>query len=126
MAATSIEKPTPFAEWMKTKALFDDAATATETQVTDGPEPGLRYACGKSSAGWCFYIAMTSDEEPVFWEVYRGWLNRHQGAHHHVAVVNSRKPPNCGTPDTPVCEGLIGPTAQLALDPTASHGVHAA
>lgn len=117
MAASRIEKPVPFAEWIKTKTLFDDHATKTETHVTDGHKPGTRYAYGKSSEGWCFYIVMTTDEEPAFKDAYNEWLKRtkHANVNHRMTIVNSRKPPSCGTPDTPPCpdatggqEGLLG------------------
>jgi len=127
MAASRIEKPTPFAEWVKTKTLFDDDATMTETQVTDGHEDGTRHAYGRSSEGWCFYIAMTHDEEPVFWEAYRAWVNRHESAHLHMALVNSQKPPNCGTPDTPPCPDLrSGQGGLLTLQLNAKRRVKAA
>lgn len=128
MAASRIEKPTPFAEWIKTKALFDDEATMTETRVTDGHEPGTRYAYGKSADGWCFYIAMTPDEEPVFWDAYRAWIHRSRIADRHMALVNTDKPPNCGTPDTPPCpdatEDQGGPLGLTLTN--ASRGVKAA
>lgn len=123
MAASRIETPTPFAEWVKTKALFDDDATMTETRVTDGHEPGTRYAYGKSSEGWCFYIAMTPDEEHVFWAAYRAWVQRGRCAELHMAIVSTGKPPNCGTPDTPPCPDLVdGHGGPLALQLTSASG----
>jgi hypothetical protein len=124
MAASRIENPITFAEWVKTKALFEEGATKTETYVTAGHEPGARYAYGKSSAGWCFYITMTPAEEPHFWQAYHEWLARNaQPENCHVATHNLMKPPNCGTPNTPECEAVAPmPAPKIA----AGQGVKAA
>jgi hypothetical protein len=120
-ALPSIDKPTPFSSWLQTKALFDDGTPMTETYVTDGHDEGVRYAYGKCAEGWCFYIAMTPEEEPVFWQIYNEWRNRNPTSAQHVATVNNRKPPNCGTPNTPQCPDLVsGEKGVLTLGPSAS------
>jgi hypothetical protein len=106
-ASPKIETPTEFARWVETKTLFDDGTPVTETSVTNGSEPDVRLASGKSPDGWHFYISMTTAEEPLFWEVYKEWISRNPGGIHTVsgtAFVVSPKPPGCGTSTTPQCE----------------------
>lgn len=108
MAASRIDKPTLFAHWTKTKLLFDEGATATVIYVTDGHEEGVRHAYGRSPEGWCFYIAMTPAEEPVFWQAYLAWVKRNHTGNHQIGLVARQPPPNCGTPNTPPCPDVLG------------------
>jgi hypothetical protein len=108
MAASRINKPTPFAHWIQTKSLFDDGVTATVIHVTDGHEEGVRHAYGRSPEGWCFYIAMTHAEEPVFWQTYLAWVKRNPTGNHRIGLVARQPPPNCGTPNTPPCPDVVG------------------
>jgi hypothetical protein len=127
MPAARIDEPTPFEHWIQTKQLFHEGVTQTETFVTDGHEEGTRYAYGKCPEGWCFYIVMAPDEEPVFWQIYRDWLGQNPIECHHVTVVHTTKPANCGTPNTPPCEAIAGSTGALgATLPNASGDVKAA
>lgn len=121
-----IEKPTPFGQWIQTKQLFDDGAAKTETYVTDGHEEGTRYAYGKSSRGWCFYIVMEPSQEPEFLRAYQEWRKHNPNGHHHMAVAVA-KPPNCGTPNTPPCEAITAVTSMPGSEsPNTSGGVKAA
>lgn len=109
-ASLKIETPTDFARWVETKRLFDDGTPVTETYVTDGSEAGIRLAHGQSPDGWYFYISMTTDEEPIFWQAHKEWCSRNPGIHTTRATgsatgsATSPKPPGCGTSTTPQCE----------------------
>ena len=109
-ASPKIETPTEFARWVETKTLFDDGTPVTETHMIDGSQAGIRLAHGESPDGWYFYISMTTDEEPIFWQAYEAWCSRNPGIHatrvtgSATASATSPKPPGCGTPTTPQCE----------------------
>jgi len=127
-ASPKIDTPTEFAQWAQTKMLFDDGTLLTETHVTDGYQPGVRLAYGKSPDGFWFFISMTPAEEPIFWEAYRAWRNRNQTDHRHTVTLNIL-PPSCGTPNTPPCELQVvaDPIGSVALEtPSSNQDVKAA
>lgn len=98
-----IETPTPFAEWSKTQALFDDGVTETRTHVVNG-KGGTRLAYGASPEGFWFFIEMKAHDEVEFWRAYLAWrASNEAGEHTHASDARGKKPPTCGTPNTPPC-----------------------
>jgi hypothetical protein len=115
MPTKAILKPTEFATWQQSRALFASHLGATETYVFDGPDgerADVRLAYGKCQQGFWFFISMTRAQEAEFADVYKAWLAGNPGgSHKYVAAPNGVFPPNCGTPSTPPCgtTQVIGP-----------------
>jgi hypothetical protein len=107
MPAKQILKPTEFAIWKQSRALFASHLGATKTYVFDGPDGArgdVRIAYGKCQQGFWFYISMTRAEEAEFSDAYKEWRARNPGGSHtYTAAPNGVFPPICDTPSTPPC-----------------------
>jgi|GEM_PF-5784676 len=107
MPAKQILKPTEFAVWKQSRALFASHLGATDTFVFDGPDGergDMRLAYGKCQQGFWFFVSMTRAEEAEFASAYKTWkANNPSGLHTYTAAANGVRPPNCGTPNTPAC-----------------------
>lgn len=98
-----IDPPTPYADWVQTKELFPDGAKDTHTRSYDHKtlaDKRIVFGFIAKNEFW-FFVIMTQAEEQEFWGIYRDWRARQTGAHEFAAY--SRKPPACGTPNTPIC-----------------------
>jgi hypothetical protein len=107
MPAKQILKPTEFATWQQSRALFDSHLGATETCVFDGPDGArgdVRLAYGKCQQGFWFFLSMSRAQEAEFSDAYKEWRARNPGGlHTYAAAAPGVLPPNCGTPNTPSC-----------------------
>lgn len=121
-----INTPTPYATWAASKQLFPDGTMLSRTRAYEDPtDATMRIAYGNTQADdFWFLVRMTPDQEKEFWSIYAAWRDKQKGTHEFGAYA--RKPPTCGTPNTPTCPpdppiaGAMEHLAELVAGPGAT------
>jgi hypothetical protein len=104
----SIPQPMAFDDWAQLPDPFFSAdVEATTTAIINDAAFTERLAYGRSAgklSGYWFYVTLASArEEEDFVARYETWRLRATGDHLLVIAGLTDKPPDCGTPTTPLC-----------------------